>query len=400
MNPSTSIVIVGGGIVGLATAWQLQKEQPSIQITLLEKEQQLAQHQTGHNSGVLHSGVYYKPGSLKAITTREGRQAMIEFCQQRDITLELCGKVIVATSPEEIPRLDELTRKAEANGVDAHRIGPSELAEIEPNAAGIDALRVPDAGIVDFVGVSMALASDLVDGGATIRTGAQVTGLTETGAEVIVDLAGGEQLRADLVVTCGGLHSDRLARSVQPDLAERIIPFRGEYYELEPAARKLVNHLIYPVPDPQFPFLGVHLTRMIDGSIHAGPNAVLALAREGYRWRDINLKDLAEVARFPGTWKLGKRHWRMGAGEYRRSLSKSAFVDALRRLMPAIDESMLIDSPAGVRAQAIAPNGDLLDDFVWSETKRVVSVINAPSPAATASLAIGQRISERAISHL
>lgn len=386
--------------MGLATAWQLQQQHPSLQITVLEKEQQLAQHQTGHNSGVLHSGVYYKPGSLKAITTRAGRQAMIEFCEQRDITLELCGKVIVATSAEEIPRLDELTRKAEANGVAARRISAAELAEIEPNAAGIDALSVPDAGIVDFVGVSMALASDLVDGGATIRTGAHVSDLTETEAGVTIDLSDGEQIRADLVVTCGGLHSDRLARSVQPDLAERIVPFRGEYYELIPSARNLVNHLIYPVPDPQFPFLGVHLTRMIDGSIHAGPNAVLALAREGYRWRDISLKDLAETARFGGTWKLAKRHWRMGAGEYRRSLSKSAFVEALRRLMPAIDASMLMDSPAGVRAQAIAPSGDLLDDFVWSETKRVVSVINAPSPAATASLAVGLRVSERALSHL
>lgn len=393
------MTVVGGGIVGLATAWQLQ-QRGSIKVTLIEKEVKLAGHQTGHNSGVLHSGVYYKPGSVKAQTTRAGRAAMIEFCQTNNIKIEVCGKVIVATDPQEIPRLDELARRAESNGVNARRIKPSELAEIEPNAVGIDALSVPDAGIVDFVGVATTLGSQLLDRGGSIRTSTRVVNLSETDSQVVVETDDGQVTETDLVITCGGLHSDRLARMVQPDLEERIIPFRGEYYELIPAARHLVNNLIYPVPDPQFPFLGVHLTRMIDGSIHAGPNAVLALAREGYRWRDINPRDLAEIARFGGWWRLAAKHWKTGAGEYHRSLSKTAFVHALRRLMPALDESMLMESPAGVRAQAVSPAGDLLDDFVWSETRRVVSVINAPSPAATASLAIAQRISDRALSHL
>lgn len=385
--------------MGLATAWRMQQQRPELKITIIEKEASLAAHQTGHNSGVLHSGVYYRPGSKKALATRSGRAAMIEFCHTHDIFIDVCGKVIVATDPDEIPRLDELERRAGENGVTARRISTDELAELEPNAAGIDAMAVPDAGIVDYVGVSNKLAELLRQGGCTVQTGVTVTDIVETDANVRVETDRGETHLADLVVTCGGLHSDRLAKMAQPDLTEQIVPFRGEYYELVPEARHLVNNLIYPVPDPAFPFLGVHLTRMIDGSIHAGPNAVLALAREGYRWRDINPKDLFETLRFPGTWKLGQQHWKTGAGEYQRSLSKAAFVEALRRLMPALEPSMLEKSPAGVRAQAVSPEGKLLDDFVWSETRRVVSVINAPSPAATASLAIGAEISERALRH-
>lgn len=375
-------------------------DRPGTNLTVLEKEARLAVHQTGHNSGVLHSGIYYRPGSNKALTCRAGRAAMIEFCQTRDIAHEIGGKVIVATDAAQIAPLDALATRAEANGVTAIRIGKGRLAELEPNAAGIDALHVPDAGIVDYGAVCRSLAAELIDEGVTIRTGAEVADLTETERRVTLELRTGEQLTADLVVTCGGLHSDRLARMAQPDLAERILPFRGEYYELRSTSRHLVNQLIYPVPDPRFPFLGVHLTRMIDGSIHAGPNAVLALAREGYTWADINLRDMAEVARFPGWWRLAASYWRTGLGEYYRSLSKRAFVEALRRLVPALGPDDLEPSPAGVRAQAVSTDGSLLDDFVWSETRRVVSVLNAPSPAATASLAIGQRITERASAHL
>ena len=397
---SHDVVIVGGGIVGLTTAWQLTTAQPDLNLVVLEKEKQLAFHQTGHNSGVLHSGIYYKPGSNKAVTCRAGRAAMIEFCAENDIAHDICGKVIVATKPEQVPSLEALAERAEANGVKARRVSVAELRELEPEVAGIDALHVPDAGIADFKAVCRTLATKLTERGVEIRTEAEVVSITETDNEVRLLVPGSETVIADLVITCGGLQSDRLARNVQPDLAERILPFRGEYFELRADRRHLVNNLIYPVPDPRFPFLGVHLTRMIDGSIHAGPNAVLALAREGYRWSDINVKDLAEVFTFPGWWKLAASYWRTGAGEYYRSLSKQAFVRALQELVPALTKDDLEPSPAGVRAQAVSRQGQLLDDFVWSETDRVVLVFNAPSPAATASLAIGQRISEQALAHL
>ena len=397
---SHNVVIVGGGIVGLATAWRLTAARPELDVALLDKEPELGVHQTGHNSGVLHSGIYYKPGSNKALTCRAGRAAMIDFCRDSGIDFDICGKVIVATDGDQVPRLDALEGRAQENGVTARRISVDELRELEPEAAGIDALHVPDAGIVDFGAVCEALAAQLIDRGVKIRTGAEVVDLAESERGVRVDLATAPSISADLVVTCGGLQSDRLARTVQAGLPERILPFRGEYFELRPSSRHLVRNLIYPVPDPQFPFLGVHLTRMIDGSIHAGPNAVLALAREGYRWVDVDLRHLAEVASFPGWWRLAGSHWRTGLGEYYRSLSKRAFVRALQRLVPALDTDDLEPSPAGVRAQAVSPDGSLLDDFVWSETARVVSVLNAPSPAATASLAIGQRISERALAHL
>jgi len=394
------VLIVGGGIVGLASAWRLQQSQPDLEITVLDKEPTLAKHQTGHNSGVLHSGIYYKPGSNKALTCRAGRTAMIEFCTEHGIDHEIEGKVIVATNNSQLGPMDALAVRGEENGVTTRRIGVDELRELEPNAVGVAALHVPDAGIVDYTAVTSTLADLLRKGGATIRTGAEVTGLAESGPRAVTTLASGEELSSDLVVTCGGLHSDRLARHVQPDLAEQILPFRGEYYELTPARRHLVNNLIYPVPDPRFPFLGVHLTRMIDGSIHAGPNAVLALAREGYRWRDVNFGDLSEIARFGGWWRLAASYWRTGIGEYYRSLSKAAFVKALQQLVPDLTKDDLEPSPAGVRAQAVSPEGKLLDDFVWSETERVVSVLNAPSPAATASLAIGQEIANRSLAHL
>lgn len=397
---SGNVIIVGGGIVGLATAWRLHQAEPDLTVTVLDKEPKLATHQTGHNSGVLHSGIYYKPGSNKALTCRAGRVAMIEFCEEHDIAHEINGKVIVATEQAQVAPLDTLEERAAANGVSARRITGDELRELEPNAAGFDGLHVPDAGIVDYTAVCTTLASRLTEDGVSIRTSSEVTSLLESSDSVRIVLASGETLTADLVITCGGLHSDRLARHVQPDLNEQILPFRGEYYELAPARRHLVKNLIYPVPDPRFPFLGVHLTRMIDGNIHAGPNAVLALAREGYRWSDINLADLAEVARFPGWWRLAASFWRTGMGEYYRSLSKQAFVRALQRLVPDLTKDDLEPSPAGVRAQAVSREGHLLDDFVWSETPRVVSVLNAPSPAATASLAIGQQICDQSLAHL
>ena len=394
------VVIVGGGIIGLATAWRLTAERPSIELTIIEKETSLASHQTGHNSGVLHSGIYYKPGSTKALTCKAGRAAMIDFCRANDIDHEINGKVIVATDRSQVPALETLADRAAANGVEVIRIGQDQLRELEPNAAGIDGLHVPAAGIVDYPTVCRVLADQLTDRGVTIKTGAKVDDLTEHSNRVEIALASGQTQNADLVITCGGLQSDRLARTVQPDLDERILPFRGEYFELRESSRHLVKNLIYPVPDPRFPFLGVHLTRMIDGSIHAGPNAVLALAREGYRWSDINMRDLAEVLTFPGWWRLASNHWRTGMGEYYRSLSKKAFVKALQVLVPALTIDDLEPSPAGVRAQAVSRQGSLLDDFVWSETERVVSVLNAPSPAATASLEIGQRITEQALAHL
>jgi L-2-hydroxyglutarate oxidase len=394
------VTIIGGGIVGLATARQLLGARPSLRLTLLDKEPALATHQTGHKSGVLHSGIYYRPGSVKATTCRAGRSAMIELCQARGIAHEIGGKVIVATGHDQLPALDALAERAVANQVTARRIDPAELRELEPSAAGVAGLHVPDAGIVDFGAVCDTLADDLRLAGATITTGARVESLTETASGVMVGLAGGDELASDLVVACAGLHGDRVARMARPDLEERILPFRGEYYELRPSSRHLVRNLIYPVPDPRFPFLGVHLTRMIDGSIHAGPNAVLALAREGYRWTDVNLRDLAEIARFGGWWRLAAKHWRTGIGECYRSISKRAFVGALQELVPSLGADDLEPSPAGVRAQAVSPAGELLDDFVWSETARVVSVLNAPSPAATASLEIGRRIADQALQHL
>ncbi|MFW2380631.1 MAG: L-2-hydroxyglutarate oxidase [Acidimicrobiales bacterium] len=393
----TDIVVVGGGIVGLATAHQLLHQQPSLQVTVVEKEPSVAVHQTGHNSGVLHSGIYYKPGSRKALLATSGRAAMVAFCEEHGIAHDVCGKVIVATQDLDLSRLDVLEERAQANGVAARRITAAELSELEPHAAGIAGLHVPAAGITDYSKVCQAMENQIVERGGTVRTSTEVTNIDE-GTAVRVSTTKGE-IEASLVVTCGGLHSDRLALQTAPDTTERIMPFRGEYYELAPDRRHLVNNLIYPVPDPDFPFLGVHLTRMIDGSIHAGPNAVLALAREGYTWGDIDLGDLSEVLRNPGWWRLARNYWKTGMGEYYRSLSKRAFVKALQRLVPAVQVEDLVPSPAGVRAQAVSREGSLLDDFVWSETDRVVNVLNAPSPAATASLAIGDAIVERLLTH-
>lgn len=386
------VAVVGAGIVGLATARALLLEHPGLSIVVIDKEDGVARHQTGHNSGVIHAGVYYKPGSLKARLTATGRAELIELCRAHDVRHEICGKVIVATSDEELPRLAALEERARANGVAVRRIDTAELRELEPHAAGIAALHVPSTGIVDFAGVCQVLARQLLEKGHELALGTAVTGLYEDGDGVVVE-AGDRYLRAGVLVNCAGLHADRVANLAPGHRTElRIMPFRGEYYKLKPHRRDLVRNLIYPVPDPAFPFLGVHFTRMVGGGVEAGPNAVPALAREGYDWGRVNGRDLAEVLRSRSSWVLLRRYWRTEAGELYRSASKAAFVKALQRLLPEVTGEDLVRGGAGVRAQAIAPDGTLLDDFALVETARMVHVVNAPSPAATASLAIGRHI--------
>ncbi len=394
------VVVVGAGIVGLATAYRLSLASPGTTITVVEKESGPAMHQTGRNSGVLHSGIYYKPGSLKAITAVEGRAEMVEFCVDHGIRHDVCGKVIVATSEDELPRLEELHRRAGANGVRAERIGPERLAEIEPHAAGIAALHVPDTGIVDYSEVCRALMEELDSRGVRVVFDAGVDGVDLRGGRVGLRTARGD-IEAGLMVNCAGLRSDQVAR-MDPTVTTdtHIVPFRGEYFELSEDRRHLVNGLIYPVPDPSFPFLGVHLTLMIDGGVHAGPNAVLALAREGYKWTDVDLTQIRESLTDRGLWHLARLYWRTGAGEIWRSLNKAAFVKALQRLVPEIRSSDLSRSPAGVRAQALTSHGDLVDDFALVDGPASVHVLNAPSPAATAALRIGTTITERVMEHL
>lgn len=392
------LVVVGAGIIGLATARRHLQHHRDHRVVVLEREDGPAHHQTGRNSGVLHSGIYYRPGSHKARMAVQGRTAMVRFCEDKGIHHEICGKVIVATDQHELGRLDDLASRAAANGVDAERIGPERLAEIEPHAAGIAALRVPSTGIVSYREVCDAMAADITEAGGQIVYGAAVSALSEQGAQVRVATGAGDW-ETPLLVNCAGLRCDQVADMVGATEGNRIVPFRGEYFEVVPERRHLVKGLIYPVPDPSFPFLGVHLTRMIDGSIHAGPNAVLALAREGYRWRDVSLRQLGEHVTNRGLWRLARQYWRTGAGEIWRSLNKGAFVRALQRLVPEIQSDDLEASPAGVRAQAMDGQGGLLDDFAITETPTSVNVLNAPSPAATASLEIadevGRRIDER-----
>jgi L-2-hydroxyglutarate oxidase len=384
-------VVVGGGIVGLATAYRLTQEHPHSTVTVLEKESQVAVHQTGHNSGVIHAGVYYKPGSLKARLCKAGAASMVDFCQTHDIPYQVCGKLIVATDEAELPRLDALYERACANGLPVRRIGPEEAREYEPNVACVAALHVASTGIVDYTRVARRLA-ELIDGsGGHVRLGARVTGIEPDGPAVVVSTTIGS-FRADYLVNCAGLHADRVARLAGLTPPARIVPFRGEYYELTEERRSLVRGLIYPVPDPQFPFLGVHLTRMIDGTVHAGPNAVLATAREGYSWGRFRPRDVAEVATYPGLWRLARRNLRYGLTEVRRSLSKRLFADSLARLVPAVTRDDIVPAGAGVRAQAISPDGSLVDDFLIVRARRQVHVLNAPSPAATSSLEIAKHI--------
>lgn len=388
------VAIFGGGIVGLATAYELTRRFPGRRVLVLEKEATLAAHQTGHNSGVLHSGMYYRPGSLRAENCRTGKAAMEAFCAAEGIPYELCGKVIVAVTEDELPALQDILERGTANGVRCETIGRERLLEIEPSAAGIRAIHVPEAGIVNYRQVAERLAAIVAEREGRIVTSARVTGLRREADRVVVETAAGA-FEARYAVNCTGLHSDRTTAlsGVAPDV--RIVPFRGEFYELRPEARHLVRGLIYPVPDTRFPFLGVHFTKTIHGGVECGPNAVLAFAREGYRKTDINLRDLFESLAWPGFRKMALKHWRKGAGEMWRSFSKRAFVRALRRLLPEIRGEHLETAPSGVRAQAIGRDGLLVDDFVIQQSDRVVNVCNAPSPAATASLNIGRLIVDR-----
>ncbi len=394
MGERTGLVVVGGGIVGLATAYQWLSSYPGSRLIVLEKEAEVAAHQTGHNSGVIHSGIYYKPGSLKARTCRAGKAELEQFCQDQGIRFEICGKVIVAVDESELPALERIHERGVANGVSCELIDGDRLRDLEPEAAGIQALHVHESGIVDYSEVCRALARQIQSLGGEVRTSTEVLGISQTQHGVYVETSD-RDVEARGLVNCAGLQSDRVTALSGQRPNVKIVPFRGEYYELKPEAHGLVRNLIYPVPDPSFPFLGVHFTRMIDGRVECGPNAVLAYAREGYHKTDLNFGDLAETLSYPGFLKIATKFWRMGLGEMHRSLSKAAFVRALQRLLPAIRAEHLVDAPAGIRAQAIGPDGSMVDDFLIQENGPIVNVCNAPSPAATACLAIGRQIVER-----
>ncbi len=388
------LAIVGGGIVGLAVGYRFSQRYPGKKIVVLEKEKQLAHHQTGHNSGVLHSGIYYKPGSLKAINCREGKVAMEQFCSEYGIDYDICGKVIVATSEEEIPRMEKIYQRGLDNGVNCEIVPQERLNELEPHAAGIKAIHVPEAGIVNYKQVCEKLGELITQTGGDILTDSKVIGIEhETGKSVVKSTNG--EVEAKLVVNCAGLHCDRVTKMGGSQPSAKIIPFRGEYFELKEDSKGLCKNLIYPVPDPSFPFLGVHFTRMIGGGVECGPNAVLAFAREGYKKLDINLYDLFESLTYPGFIKMSIKHMGMGLGEMWRSFSKAAFVKALQKLMPEIKKEDLVAAPAGIRAQAVTRDGGLVDDFLIDETEHMVNVNNAPSPAATASLNIGKSVVEK-----
>ncbi len=396
---TTDILIVGGGIVGLATARAICRRYPDRHITVLEKEPTLAYHQTGRNSGVLHSGIYYKPNSLKAINCRTGKQMMEEFCDEQGIAHRMVGKVIVATDEKELPAMNNLFERGQANGVTCEMIGRERLLELEPHVTtGIKAIHVPEAGIVDYKQVCERLGEILRAAGHTIITGAEVIEIVERPGELTVITKAGE-FKGGYLVNCAGLHSDRVTKMSAGEAPAQIIPFRGEYFELKPEAWHLCNALIYPVPDPNFPFLGVHFTRMIAGGVECGPNAVLAFAREGYRLGDVNGRELWETLSYPGFRKLAGRYWKMGLGEMWRSANKGAFVKALQRLIPDIQAEHLEEAPAGIRAQALAPDGALLDDFAFYESPRIVNVINAPSPAATSALSIAESVVDKLEDH-
>ena len=390
----SDLLVIGGGLVGLATAWQIHQRLPGRSIRLLEKEGGPAAHQSGHNSGVLHSGIYYKPGSLKAENCREGKLAMQAFCDEHGIDYEVCGKVIVATEERELTALDNIHQRGQANGVRCERIGPEQLREIEPHVAGIAALHVPEAGIADYKAVARKLVSLLQDAGHTIQFETQVQELQADaeGARVRTDRG---EFHARQVVACAGLYSDRIARRAGIDPGAKIVPFRGEYFEIVEERKHLCRNLIYPVPDPAFPFLGVHYTRMIDGSVECGPNAVLAFRREGYKRSSIHLGELAESLSWPGFLRLAAKHWKTGCGEMWRSFSKSAFTRSLQKLIPEIRKEDLHAAPAGVRAQALQRDGSMVDDFLVLENDWGLHVCNAPSPAATSCLNIGKLIAER-----
>jgi L-2-hydroxyglutarate oxidase len=386
--------VIGGGIVGLSTARALLERHPGARLLLLEKEEGWARHQTGHNSGVIHSGIYYKPGSLKARFCREGARALVAFCRERGIEYEICGKVIVATEANELPLLDDLHERGLENGLEVEKMSPEELEEIEPHASGLAAIKVPSTGIVDFAKVAEAFAALAEEKGGELRTGTEVESVSETGRAAVARTNKGA-FRARTLVNCAGLHSDRVARLCGVEAGVKIVPFRGEYYELRPEKRYLVRNLIYPVPNPNFPFLGVHFTRSIDGIVEAGPNAVLGLAREGYKKTDFDFRDFVEELTYPALWRLARKNWRTGIGEIHRSFSKKAFVRGLKKLVPEVEEEDVVPIAAGVRAQALKEDGTMVDDFLISSGRNSVHVLNAPSPAATASIPIGEEIARR-----
>jgi L-2-hydroxyglutarate oxidase len=390
------IVIIGGGIVGLSTAMHATRLFPRLRLLLVEKEDRVAHHQSGHNSGVIHSGIYYKPGSLKARLCVEGAAAMVAFCTQHSLPHEVCGKVVVATSAEEAPRLQALLERGQANGIAGLRmIDREQLRQIEPHCGGLRWLHVPSTGITDYARVCEKYAELVVAQGGTVRTSTEVTGLVRGSGETVLETSQGT-FATRYVINCAGLHSDRVSRMAGQKPEVRIVPFRGEYYDLVPEKRNLVRALIYPVPDPQFPFLGVHFTRRINGTVDAGPNAVLAFKREGYHRTDFNLRDMAATFGYPGFWRMAAKHWRNGAGEFYRSFRKPAFVKALQRLVPEIGTDDLVVDGSGVRAQALGRNGSLVDDFQFVRAENMLHVYNVPSPAATASIPIGRTIVQMA----
>ena len=394
--PSHDVVIVGAGIVGLVTARALLQRSPGLRLRVIEKGAGVAGQQTSHNSGVIHSGIYYRPGSLKAELCVGGRDAVVRYCDEHGIPYELCGKLIVATRPDELPRLEALAARATANGVQGHAlVAPARVREIEPHVEALRALWVPSTGIVDFSRLATSYADDVRAAGGEIVMNAEVTQSWVAGGVRSVR-AGDAEHTARLFVNCAGLHADRVARRLGADTRVQIVPFRGEYYSLRKERERLVRGLIYPVPDPDLPFLGVHFTRNIRGFVEAGPNAVLATAREGYRKRDLNLRDAWEIARYGGFWRVARREWRTGINEVHRSLRKSVFVRDLQRLIPEIESSDLTTGGSGVRAQAVAPDGTLLDDFLIERSEAALHVLNAPSPGATSSLMIGDRIATMA----
>ncbi|MEO1614909.1 MAG: L-2-hydroxyglutarate oxidase [Planctomycetota bacterium] len=394
-DSTADFTVIGAGIVGLATAWKLRQRYQDCTVQVLEAESAVARHQSGHNSGVIHSGIYYRPGSEKARTCREGKQQLEAFCEEHDIPWDRCGKVVVATSGRELDALERISERGTQNGVVFRRINTDELRELEPNAAGIAALHVPETGIVDYVAVCEQLRSLVTESRGAVHFDSRVREIRSVQGSIEVKCSGGGVFRSGFLVNCGGLQCDRIASLAGVTPKVRIVPFRGEYYELAHSSQHLVRNLIYPVPDPAFPFLGVHFTRMIGGGIECGPNAVLALSREGYDWKSIRAKDLASTISFGGFRKLAMRHWRTGLGEMKRSLNKASFVKALQKLMPSLRDSDLVPGRAGVRAQAVTPEGSLLDDFLIQESDHAVHVMNAPSPAATASLAIADSIVDK-----
>ncbi len=395
-NSILDIAIVGGGIVGLSTARTLAERYSGLGIAVFEKELDVAQHQTGHNSGVIHSGIYYRPGSLRARMAVEGSKRMMAFCAEHGIPFDRCGKVIVATAKSQIPALEELARRGDANGVpDVRMIGPDELAELEPHATGIQALHVPSAGIVNYSLVAQTYRKLFEQAGGQVRTGGEVFAIVEEPNALRLETAHGD-VRSRHVIACGGLFADRVSISAGLKPPLKTVPFRGEYYELVPDKRYLVRNLIYPVSNPAFPFLGVHFTRRINGAIEVGPNAVFALKRQGYRWRDVSIRDTLDILGYAGFWRMAARYWRTGIGEMYRSLHKDAMVKELQKLVPAVTGQDLVRAGAGVRAQALDRQGRLIEDFHIVQQPRMIHVLNAPSPAATASLRIGESVADMA----